>query len=248
MRFNDVTAGDMSVRAYPQAGVFLSEPEVSAVKLPGTDGQLLLGITQAPRELPVVLRASADDETALTGILDAATGWLASGPAQLVFDELPDRGWTARLGGPLVWVSAGRSLAVTADVTFVADDPHPYALDDDVTTLAVAGDVVRAAGNAASWPTIDVEGVLDGDDVLTLTLFGQTVAVTGPLAAGETLRLDYQAYSFAVVAGGVPVRLAAGHLSTLRRVSCPVGGGAVSWTLSGGTVTSVTVHANSRWL
>lgn len=251
MIFAGISADSLGIQALPQTGEFLSDTDDDTFSLPGVDGRRWLRSTQTPREFRVLLRAQAATKTALRAKLDAAAAWLASGPAPLVFDgELPDRAWTARRRGKLSWTLDGASLRVAADLILVADDPHPYALVDDVTVLTAAGVAPRTAGNAVSWPLVELTGLLGASDTVTLTLWGQEVVITGPLAADEVARLDYAEFLFTVTdSAGETLRNLAPKLSTLRRVECPVGGGPVSWTTTGGgTVTEVRIEANSRWL
>lgn len=249
MIFAGIDSATLGVQALPQAGGFLSDTDDDTFALPGVDGQRWLRSTQTPREFPVRLRARAESAAALRAKLDAVTAWLASGPALLVFDELPDRAWTARRRGALAWTLDGGTFRVATDVLFVADDPHPYAIADDITVLAAPGDALRHVGNAPSWPRIDITGALTASQSVTVSLWGQQVTMSGPLAAGEIARLDYPEFLFTVVNGaGAVLRNLAPRLSTLRRVSCPVGGGPVSWTLTWGSITQIRIEANSRWL
>lgn len=248
MIFAGVHSDTLGIQALAKAGVYLSDTEDDVFTLPGVDGQRWLRSTQTPRELPVRLRARAASVEAMRTKLDAVAAWLASGPAQLVFDELPDRAWTARRRGALAWELDGGTLRVAADAVFVTDDPHPYAIVDDITVLSAPGDVPRTHGNATSWPTIEIRGDLTAAQAATLDLWGQAVTISGPLAAGETACLDYREYLFTVLdAAGAVARSLAPQLSSVRRITCPVGGGPVSWSTTG-SVTRVRVEAHSRWL
>lgn len=250
MIFNGVTASTLGVTALAQSGVFIAATDDDTFSVPGVDGRRWLRSAQTPKEFPVDLRTRAADAATLRASLDAIAAWLASGPAQLVFDdELPDRAWVARLTGGLVWSLDGGSLRVSTSIKMVADDPHAYALTDDVATLTAPGDLEREQGNATSWPTVEITGVLSSIQSVTLTLWGSSVTITGPLAAGERMRLDYSEYLFTVInSGGTVLRNLAPKMSSLSRIACPVVGGAVSWSVTGGSVSQVKVEANSRWL
>ncbi len=207
MKFNGVNASTIGVRCFPQLGQYIADGDAQTVRLPGRDGELFLAANQGPAEFPVTVRADAADAAAARTLLDQTAAWLAAGPAQLVFNELPDRYWLARLRGGLAWSLGAGSYRVVANIVMRADDPHAYALVDDVTVLTSPGTVGRLRGNAVSWPTVWVSGVLTAGQTVILDLWGRTVAVTGPLAANEVAILDYQNYSFRVaVATSTAVR------------------------------------------
>lgn len=249
MRFNGVEDTDVGVTCVPQAGVFLSSPDPYLVDIPTRDGALWVGGRQQSRTFPITLVIQATSQADLSSTLDVVAAWLSAGPAPLVFSQTPDRAWMARLGTPLSVVNAGPDWQVRQDLDMIADDPHPYALTDNVVTLTAATGTVNRVGNAPSWPTITIKATLTSTQTLTLTLWGQQVTVTGPLAANETAVLDYQEYMFYVLnAAGSQDRLLTSKLSTLDRIVCPVGGGAVARTVAGGTVASVMIACNSRWL
>ena len=254
----DGTPPPDGVRCLPQHGQFLSPTDDTTAAIPGRDGQLWLRGRQKAREFDVAVVARAASRAALAALLDATAAWLAGrGPVRLVFDEeLPDRGWTARLATGLSWELAKASLRVRCDIGFVADDPHAYALVDDVATLTAPGTVARAKGNAPSEPVIEVAGALTASQTVTLDLWGKPLQISGPLAAGQKIRLDFREGLHSVVdASGDPVRLLTGQLSSSARRTvfardraiCPAGGGPVSWTTTG-AVSQVRVECNSRWL
>lgn len=235
----------IGVRCFPQLGQYVADGEAQTVRLPGRDGELFLAGNQGPAEFPITVRADADNQAAARTLLDGVAAWLTAGPAQLVFDELPDRYWTARLRGGLAWTLGAGSYRVKADIVMRADDPHAYAVIDDTVTLTAPGTVGRLAGNAASRPTVWVFGVLTGGQSVTLNLWGRTVVLTGPLAANEVAILDYQNWAF---------RVSARSTTTVRnnQLQNPVGtdwasltGWALTplWYGSGGTGTNTLVSS-----
>ncbi|MFT3971693.1 MAG: carbohydrate binding domain-containing protein [Micropruina sp.] len=200
MKFAGVDSSAVGVRCFPQVGQYIADGDSQTVRLPGRDGELFLSATQGPVEFPVTVRADAADAAAARTLLDGVAAWLARGPAQLVFDELPDRYWTARLRGGLAWSLGAGSYRVVSNIVMRADDPHAYALTDDTAVLTAPGAVARTKGNAPSRPTVWVTGTLTGGQSVTLNLWGKTVTLTGPLSAGEVALLDYRDYTFRVVA------------------------------------------------
>jgi predicted phage tail component-like protein len=250
MLFNQTNLTSLGVTCLPQAGCFLSKPDEQTVTIPGMDGQLFAGQTQKAREFPILLKVTGASSSDLIDRLDRVTAWLAAGPARLVFDELPDRFWTARLASALEFEGDGRDFRVTQQITMTADDPHPYAVIDDQATITTTTTIfTRSKGNTGSHPTIRVKAQLTSSQTLTLTLWGQTVTITGPLTSTQVAVLDCQQWLFTIenTSGSVIGNLAP-QLSTLDRITCPVGGGPVTWAKTGGTLSSIQIQANSRWL
>ncbi|MDR1265939.1 MAG: phage tail family protein [Propionibacteriaceae bacterium] len=262
MRINGVSHLDIGVTCLAGSGEFVSQTDDTTTVIPGRDGVTWIRSTQKPRVFGVTLVARAATRQALDDLLDATAAWLvgdpartAPGPVQLVFDEeFPDRGWTARLVSPLSALNAKATRRVKAVLQFQADDPHPHALVDDVTVLTAPGTVPRLKGNCPSEPLIEIKGVLTKAQTVTLSLWGKTVQVAGPLASGETMRLDLGEGLYTKVTPS-GVSLLTGQLSAAarkvlfarERAICPAGGGPVTWTTTG-TISQVRVECNSRWL
>lgn len=200
MKFAGVDSSAVGVRCFPQIGQYIADGDSQTVRLPGRDGELFLSATQGAAEFPITVRADAANAAASRTLLDGVAAWLSRGPAQLVFDELPDRYWTARLRGGLAWSLGAGSYRVVSNIVMRADDPHAYALTDDTAVLTAPGTVARTKGNAPSRPTVWVTGTLTSGQSVTLNLWSKTVTLTGPLSAGEVALLDYRDYTFRVVA------------------------------------------------
>jgi phage-related protein len=261
---NGIPHTSLGVTVLAQQGRFLSGTDDTTIQIPGRDGATWLRSAQQPRDFQTILVAEAASLASLVVLCDRVAAWLVGdgsrttpGPVQLVFDdELPDRAWTARCTGGLTQVAANKSLRVRADLTFTADDPHPYALVDDQATLTSSGMVVRTKGNCPSEPLVEVKGVLTSAQTVTLALWGRQVQITGPLATGQTMSLDLKEGTYRLLAAdGSDAALLTGRLSLASRgvlfgrdrAICPPGGGPVSWTTTG-IVTQVRVECRSRWL
>lgn len=143
-----------------------------------------------------------------------------------------------------VW-TPGALCQLRGDLTFYCSDGVGWAAPDETITGATSVTIVRALGNLPSHPTIEVTGECAG---VRLTIGGVQLDVAAvPLAAGQRLVLDFQRMDFAVWAGAVKVAHAAGGLSSFNRVALPLGSTVVTAApLGGGTVTGLTVKANSR--
>ncbi|MFT4225303.1 distal tail protein Dit [Micropruina sp.] len=241
MKFAGVDSSAVGVRCFPQIGQYIADGDSQTVRLPGRDGELFLSATQGPAEFPITVRADAVSAAASRTLLDGVAAWLQRGPAQLVFDELPDRYWTARLRGGLAWSLGAGSYRVVSNIVMRADDPHAYALTDDTAVLTAPGTVTRTKGNAPSRPTVWVTGTLTSGQSVTLNLWGKTVTLTGPLSAGEVALLDYRDYTFRVVTRTV-VNEVRRNLETTPRAT-------TAWSGSPGTggAWTLTLETDTRW-
>jgi len=256
MRFGDRSSDDFGVVVAAQQGAFLLSMDEDSVSIPGRDGQVWYRSVQQPREFTVSLVVKARDRDGLRELWDQVTEWLDSGPARLIFDELPDRYWVARLSKGLNAKSAGISYVTQEEVGFIADDPHPYAVVDDTVTVTAPGGFEgrRHFGNAPSYPTITVAAVLSAGQVLTVTLDGKAVSVAGPLSASERLVVDCKDMRFLVTdAAGQTLRLATAQINGLADLvsDLPTVPPRRAWngdvTLSGGSLSWLRVDCNSRW-
>jgi predicted phage tail component-like protein len=257
MRFNGVDSRDLGVVCLPQSGVFMSARDDDVVKLPGADGQVFFRSAQQARTFTVDLWVPASSRAEAAAKWDAVAAWLAAGPAPLVFDELPDRCWTARLESALEAVSGGSSFtARQLGVALIADDPHPKAVVDDTAAVTAAGPfaVHRTKGNMDSRPRLVLQAVLAAGQTATVRLGGRQVVLAGPLTEKERAVFDFERLAFTITdAAGVPVRLAVPQMPGLAdALAAPLklaaGDTAGSVAVSGGNFTKLVVECNSRWL
>lgn len=142
-----------------------------------------------------------------------------------------------------LWVR-GLQCQLRADVSFIAPEGVAWANPDDTATGTTSATITRTRGNLPSYPTITVEGAFGG---VTIAAAGQQVTVAVPVTAGQRLVLDYNAQEFAVWSGAVKVRHAAPGMDSFQRFTLPPSGATtITASPSSGTVSKVTVAANSR--
>ena len=99
----------------------------------------------------------------LVETLDRIALWLSpvDGLKQLIFDDVPDRYFMARLKDKVDCERVIRAAGVF-DLTFYCPDPFAYALEDEVFTITKAGEtlITRSLGNIASRPVYFLKGSL----------------------------------------------------------------------------------------
>lgn len=139
-----------------------------------------------------------------------------------------------------LWVS-GVECQLRGQISFLVPDGVAHASPDEIATGTTSATITRAKGNLPSLPKITIEGTFSS---VVVTIGGQPVTVTATVTAGRQLILDFQAMTFGVWSGTTKVAHAA--LSDWTPRTLPLGSTTVS--TSGGSVSSVTVAANSRRL
>lgn len=137
-----------------------------------------------------------------------------------------------------LWIK-GVECQLRGPVAFLVPDGCAYANPDEIAVGVTSATITRAMGNMDSLPTITIQGTFSS---VVVTIGGQPVTVTANVATGQRLILDWRAMSFGVWAGATKVAHAA--LSDWTPRTLPMGSTTV--TATGGSVTSVTVAANSR--
>lgn len=141
-----------------------------------------------------------------------------------------------------LWVK-GVECQLSSEVSFLVPDGVGWAYPDDTADGVQAVTLTRMKGNLPSFPTITVEGPFAG---VTLNVGGRTLVVDVPVPAGRRLVLDYRTFDFGVWQGATKVAHAAPGMSTLERMSLPMGATTITATATGGAVSSLSVAANSR--
>lgn len=162
---------------------------------------------------------------------ETGEGWVWWAAASEVSD-FERAGWTP-----------GALCQLRGQVTFLVPEGVGWANPDETATGATSATITRTRGNLPSFPTITVEGNFGG---VAVQIGAVTVDVDVPVAAGQRLVLDYQHLDFGVWAGSVKVAHAAPGMDDFTRHTLPMGATTITATPTSGTVTSVSVAANSR--
>ena len=226
----------------------------SFVGIPGKPGVADFGSDSAERVVTVRCNIYPQRNFAvLVSVLDDMAEWLdpAHGAKQVIFDDVPDRYFTARLSEAVdcerLILSAG-----AFDLKFVCPDPHAYALTDETFTISSTGnhEVRRLKGNTDSEPVYLLRGVIPSgtSSYVSLVTNNEELRVIGPLAENETLVIDTGKVTAKVVdAQGETLR---NGLPCLQELNFPVLGKGInniSISATGDTFTELRIQAMSRW-
>lgn len=179
-----------------------------------------------------------------------------AGLQDLELSWLPGWVWRAVADGGVSWSRRrwvpGSVCELSGQVSFTVPDPYGYAVPDEswewldgFGALAGGVTVTRVRGNVPSLPVVEVEGVI-GSGGLTVEVGGVSVQVAAQVASGWVLRLDWREMDFGLWEDGVKVSSVVGAMSGFERPSLPVGDSTVRVDPGSGSLSRVTVWANSR--
>lgn len=191
----------------------------------------------------------------LVSVLDDISLWLdpTDGLKQLVFDDVPDRYFMARLYEK---VDCERLLIRSAgsfDLKFFCPDPFAYAMEDEEFIISAVGThtVTRAKGNLISNPVYRIKGVITSgvSNYITITTNGSLLKiVNATLAALETLVVDTDMMTAWVEdTNGNVLRNGLPYLSELNFPTLSVGNNTITVTANNATFTRLEIEAKSRW-
>lgn len=226
----------------------------SFVGIPGKPGVADFGSDSAERVVTVHCNIYPQRNfAALVSVLDDMAEWLdpAHGAKQVIFDDVPDRYFIARLSEAVdcerLILSAG-----AFNLKFVCPDPHAYALTDETYTLTATGshEVRRLKGNTNSEPVYLLRGSISSgtSSYVSLMTNNEEMRIVGPLAANETLVIDTGKVTAKVVdTQGETLR---NGLPCLQELNFPVLGKGINTiqiSTVGATFTELKIQAMSRW-
>ena len=191
---------------------------------------------------------------ALVAVLDNIAEWLdpTAGEKQLIFDDVPERFYWARLSSA---VDCQRLIRSSGEFSlrFLCADPYAYAVADEEYTITAAQSLVitRLLGNADSSPIYSLKGYIPAEAASGITIFTNRTElnIKGPLAINETLIIDASMLTAKITdTTGKTLR---NGLSCLQKLNFPVlhkGQNSVSVTATGkATVSQLHIQAKSRW-
>lgn len=253
--------GDLDALATPGLKAVLQElpafPEVelATVKAPGRHGEFFAQATLGAATWTFDLQARAQDPWEALAITEQITRACnpLDGLRPLRIDIAPGFIWMAGVERTLKWARGrwviGSDCRLNAVLDLRAPDPFGYAVPDETWAwpgLPPGGAVVtRYQGNTNSTPTITITGTLSAAHSVTVTLGDWSVQITGPLASGQRIVLDYPRMDFGVWAGDVKLASVVSRMAHYDPPSLPVGSYPVSMTTTGGAP-ALQIAANSR--
>lgn len=254
--YNDTASADMGIRARLTSWQVCGALRNSTATIPGKYGVADFGADFDYREITVNCSIPPKRNfAALVSVLDNIAQWLdpSDGLKQLVFDDVPDRYFMARLYEK---VDCERLLVRSAgsfDLKFFCPDPFGYAVEDEEYTITAEGThtVKRMKGNIDSNPVYRIKGAVTSgtNRYITITTNGSELKiVNATLAASETLVVDTEMMTAYVEdANGNVLRNGLPYLSELNFPTLTVGSNTISVAANNAAFTSLEVQAKSRW-
>ncbi|UVG34585.1 minor tail protein [Microbacterium phage Cheeto1] len=175
---------------------------------------------------------------------------LAGGEQDFTPNALDPWVWQGVLGGAIrwerdkvLWFSDQGISRLAGQATIVTPNPYGYAVGDPVVLSGDGSLVLSSTGNTSFYPIVEFRGVLSASQ----TFSAAGVAVTGPLTAGQTLVLDFDAMDFYIktTATGAKVRNVADRFTSFRRLE-GMENMTIPVSISGGTFTQAVGRVRSR--
>lgn len=253
--YNDVSSQEMGVKARLESWQVSGALRNYTSIIPGKDGAADFGAVLDSREIIVSCSIFPKQRfQALVEVLDEIAYWLSplDGLKQLIFDEIPDRYFMARLRDQVdcerVIRAAGRF-----QLWFLCPDPFSYAVKDEVFTFIETGthSLTRELGNIESFPLFALRGQMtkSEENHISITIGDVTMKIkNGELAAGEILYLDSQNMTaYVTTEEGVLLRNGLSLLENIEFPTLRVGTNEITIDATNAVFTEFKVQARSRW-
>lgn len=253
--YNDVHSKAMGVSARLTSWQVCGNLRNFTTTVPGKYGVTDFGSDFDYREIAVSCNIFPQKNfTALVQKLDAISAWLdPTSLHQLIFDDVPDRYFMARLNAAVDCERLIRA-AGSFELKFFCPDPFGYALEDETFSITTAGTpqtVTRTKGNADSLPVYALHGVSapSADSSITISVNGTVMKIVNALLLeSETLMVDADKMTAWVEnENGVHIRSALPYLQDVEFPALKPGANSVSVSVQNATFTSLGIQAKSRW-
>lgn len=253
--YNDTHSKDMGLKARLTSWQVCGGLRNFTTTVPGKYGVTDFGADFDYREISVSCNIFPQkDFSSLVKKLDGIAAWLdPTSLHQLIFDEVPDRYFMARLNTKVDCERLIRS-AGTFDLTFFCPDPFGYAVEDEVYTITQAGaqhPITRSKGNIESQPVYAVQGESSPDtgSNICVSVNGTDIRILNAvLLAGETLIIDAgKMTAWVEDSGGRTIRNALPYLKDINFPTLKPGGNNVFVSAENAVFTSLEIRAKSRW-
>ena len=192
--------------------------------------------------------------SSLVSTLDELSTWLdpMQGLKELVFDDVPDRYFMARLNEKVDCERLIR-FAGSFNLKFFCPDPFAYAITDENYLIESEGDhtVTRLTGNVDSNPMYRLKGIITSgvNNSISVTTNGlEMKIVNAVLSTGEVLVIDSDKMTAYVEdENGISLRNALPYLEEIDFPKLNVGDNNLSITSSNAVFTGLEIRARSRW-
>ena len=254
--YNDTSSADMGLKARLTSWQVCGNLRNYTASIPGKSGIADFGADFDYREINVSCSIPPKKTfTALVSVLDDIALWLdpANGLKQLIFDDVPDRYFMARLSEKADCERLLIRSAGSFNLKFLCPDPFAYAVEDEEFSITTAGThtVKRTKGNIESHPVYRIKGVITSgvSNCITITTNGSELKIANAaLAAAEALVVDTDMMTAWVEdADGSVLRNGLPYLSELNFPSLEVGDNTITVEENNATFTSLEIQARSRW-
>lgn len=251
--YNDIHSKDMGIRARLTSWQISGRLRNFTATVPGKYGVADFGADLDYREIPVSCNIFPRHTfSELVKTLDDISEWLdpTQGLRQLIFDDVPDRYFMARLNDAVDCERLIRA-AGSFDLRFFCPDPFAYALEDETFTVTEEGShtIRREKGNAEALPIYRITGSISGSGSITITTNGSALRIANTrLSENEVLVIDTDKMTAWVEnSGGATLRNGLPCLEELNFPSLVSGTNTIAVTLDKAELTEIKIQARSRW-
>ncbi len=194
LHFRDVDFADYGVTVVRGGLPFAPPVQIATQEIGRRDGTIAPPSTYGARTIDVSCVVRGTSASDLRSKLDSVASVVAGREdGVLWFDHTSDRYWMARLssGG----CDPSSPTHAMLDLTFVASDPHAYAMQESVEEVTITADPVSASltagGTDRAYPVVEIAlGVQATRLVLEHEGTGDRVEWHGVVAAGGRLRFN----------------------------------------------------------
>jgi predicted phage tail component-like protein len=252
--YNDITSKSMGLKAR------LTSWQVSGrlrnfTTVPGKYGVADFGADFDYREIRVACNIYPKRSfTTLVSALDEIAAWLdpVQGLRQLIFDDIPDRYFMARLNDAVDCERLIRSSG-SFELKFFCPDPFAYAVTDETFSITETGShtIVRTLGNMESLPFYRIEGEMSpgANNYISITTNGSEMKiVNAALSANEALIVDTDKMTAYVTdAEGNTLRNGLPYLQELNFPTLAVGNNTITIETNNAALSGLHIQARSRW-
>lgn len=253
--YNDITSKSMGLKARLTSWQVSGRLRNFTTTVPGKYGVADFGADFDYREIRVACNIYPKRSfTTLVSALDEIAAWLdpVQGLRQLIFDDIPDRYFMARLNDAVDCERLIRSSG-SFELKFFCPDPFAYAVTDETFSITETGShtIVRTLGNMESLPFYRIEGEMSpgANNYISITTNGSEMKIINAvLSANEALIVDTDKMTAYVTdAEGNTLRNGLPYLQELNFPTLAVGNNTIAIETSNAALSGLHIQARSRW-
>lgn len=253
--YNDISSKSMGLKARLTSWQVCGGMRNFTTTVPGKYGVTDFGADFDYREINVACNIYPKHSfSALVSTLDDVSTWLdpMQGLKELIFDDVPDRYFMARLNDKVDCERLIR-FAGSFNLKFFCPDPFAYAITDEDYLIESEGNhtITRQTGNVESNPLYRLKGVITSganNYISVITNGLESKIVNAVLLAEETLVIDTEKMTAYVEdENGNTLRNALPYLEEIQFPSLHVGMNTLTITTNNAVFTALEIKARSRW-